>query len=111
MAVVRIAVVVVVHTAGAVHTAAVVVVGPIDLAVVNMVVVDVKPVHRAVGWGVAHIEAALDGATEDMEKTFGLVVEERVCCNLTGLEDKVKMRRTGVDFESEKRESEVVLEN
>jgi hypothetical protein len=98
MAVVRIAVVVVVHTAEAVHT-----------AVVDMVVVDVKPVHRAVGWGVGHIEVALDEATEDMEKTSGLVVVEEVCCTLTGLEDKVRIRRTGLKWE--RRESEVVLED
>jgi hypothetical protein len=49
MEAVRIAVGVVDHIAEAVHIDVAVVVGPIDRVVVDMVAVDVKPVHMAVG--------------------------------------------------------------
>jgi hypothetical protein len=76
-----------------------VVVGRIDLAaVVNKVVAVVLVVaaRKVVELEVGRIEVVADlgRMTEDMEKTFGLGVEEEVVCYiLFALEDMVKMSR------------------
>jgi hypothetical protein len=93
------------------HIGLAVVAAPTDpVAAVDKVVVVVMLVHMAVVSAVGHtvVAVGLDKKTVDMVKTFGLGVEERVCCNRVG-ENKVMMLR--VWFGLEKKAIEVVLES